>query len=152
MIIKVKADDGYKVVACGKITSRGVELRNIGDKGTPKLTFSISADRKKNGDTFDNTYLDCEAWSERAEANSGLSGGDTVLVIGMVHTEKWKGRDGEEKSKEVCKCDFILLECGVSASPKESTGNSKAQSTGYIRTAEADFAEIDDDDGELPFN
>jgi single-stranded DNA-binding protein len=131
MIIKGKTDGGYKVIACGCVTSKGAELKTIGEKGTPKLSFSLTVDSRKDGAT----YLNCEAFGERAEIYRYLQGGERLLVAGVLRTDKWAGRDGEEHTREVCKCEFVVQE----------------GPTGFPQTDPKGFEPVDDGETELPF-
>lgn len=90
------------VVLKGNLT-RDPEIREVGQKGSKVVNFSIAINRyfkKSNGDKGnETTYLDCEAWDSGAETIERLfSKGDPILINGSLKQDTWE-QDGQKRSK-----------------------------------------------------
>jgi single-strand DNA-binding protein len=84
------------VVVMGNLT-RDPELRNT-QSGKAVLTGGIAV---KSG-TDDVVFLEFKIWEKRAEAYAKFhKKGGKSLLQGRLATEKWKDKDGNERSKTV---------------------------------------------------
>ena len=128
-------------IASGPVTSKGGELTYIGERQTPKYKFSIRIENKRdeNGE-WASKYLDCELFGKDVERAPDLNGGEMVLCAGRLETRLWTGKDGDQRTATSLKCDFVAVANGRMPSANQPPEN---QPSG--------FAEIDDDDGDLPF-
>lgn len=142
MILSLKSG----CLASGRVTKSGGELTFIGDRGTPKYKFSVQVENEKdeNGE-WKSRFLDCELFGKAAEAAPEIHGGDLVFCTGKLETRTWNGRDGEPRSATSLKCDFVTV-------ASSSAPSAKPAGRGVDVYPEAgEFAEIGEEDGELPF-
>jgi len=126
-------------IASGPVTSRGGELKYIGEQRTPKYSFAVRVENKKdeNGQ-WASKFLDCELFGEDALYAPELHGREMVLCAGRLETRSWTGRDGETRTSTSLKCDFVMVAGGNAQKPDKPPEREQ-------------FSELDDDDGDLPF-
>lgn len=134
-------------IASGRATKSGGEMTFIGDRGTPKYKFSIqvSNEQDENGE-WHSHYLDCEFFGKSAESAPEIHGGDMVLCAGKLETREWTGRDGEPRTSTSLKCDFAVTQSAGGESAPKTAGKPVD-----VYPSKSEFAEIDGEDGELPF-
>lgn len=127
-----------RVVLMGRLT-RDPELRHT-PTGTPVVSFTIAVDRamSKNNAT---DFINCFAWRTRAEFISRwFSKGSMIAVEGELQSRTYKP-NGSDTNRSVLE---------VNISNVSFTGERK-DSTGGEYPPQADFSEIEEDDGDLPF-
>lgn len=73
----------------GRVTKKGAELKCVGDKNTPKCSFSLLTG--KNKDTMP-IYDNCIAWRELAEYASIAQPGDTIRAYGRQQSREYNGK------------------------------------------------------------
>lgn len=134
-------------IASGRATKSGGEMTFIGDRATPKYKFSIqvSNERDENGE-YHSQYLDCEFFGKSAESAPEIHVGDMVLCAGKLETREWTGRDGEPRTSTSLKCDFAVTQGAGGERVPKTAGNPVD-----VHPSESDFAEEEEEDGELPF-
>lgn len=121
----------------GTVTRKGAEMLYVGEKKIPKLRFSVCLETKRDPDgKFNSRYMDCELFGRKAEIAPKISAESMVLCAGKISRPSWKGRDGEEHSKEVLDCDFVMV-----------SGNAMQKAVQGTKF----FQEMDEEDGDLPF-
>lgn len=101
-------------LASGTVTKKGGEMAYIGEKRTPKYTFSIQIESKKGEDgQWHSKFLDCSMFGKKADNAPALSGGEMVLCAGKLSTRQWEGREGDVKTSTVLECDFVSVASNV---------------------------------------
>ena len=114
-----------RIILMGRLT-RDPELRRTGS-GTAVTSFSLAVDRdfKSQSGEKETDFIDIVAWRSTAEfVSKYFTKGRMAVVEGRLQIRDWTDRDGGKRR---------------SAAPSSfSAGGS-------------DFAEIGEDDGELPF-
>jgi len=144
-----------QVVLMGRLT-RDPELRHT-QTGTAVTSFTLAVDRGfKGGDGERQTdFIDIVAWRNTAEfAAKYFVKGQMAAVTGRLQIRDWTDKeDNKRRSAEVI-ADNIYF----TSSKKESGGgggrepSSNTNDGGYqTPTSGSDFAELEDDDGDLPF-
>lgn len=131
-------------LASGTVTKKGGEMAYIGEKHTPKYSFSIQIENKKGEDgQWKSKYLDCSLFGKKADNAPTLNGGEMVLCAGKLSTRTWQGREGEEKTSTVLECDFVTV---------ASNGVQNAVQR-QVASEPHGFQEVDDleDEATLPF-
>ncbi len=127
-IIYSKEQDGtLNVAVSGYITNDAKVYEKV-------VLFSVCYNRKAK------KYMDCKAWSDSIAGKIAacLEKHDEVTAFGTY--EKYVGKDGKERDQIII--DGLIPMLVPQAEPETPHPQSGAQ---------GDFAEIDDDDAELPF-
>lgn len=151
-----------RVILMGRLT-RAPEVRYI-PSGTAvgDLSLAVSESfRNKAGETVETTcFVDVVVWSKQAELCAQyLSKGSPILVEGRLQQDKWKTKEGENRSKLLVRADRVQFLGGRSGAgapqggdrpegaPEESFGGGEAPDT----PAGDGAGEGAKDDDNLPF-
>ena len=155
-----------KVILMGRLT-KDPELRHT-QNNTPVASFRLAVDRGYRRDTTDPQqqtadFIDIVCWQQQAEfVSKWFHKGQLVAVAGRLQQRDWKDRDGNNRTTfEVIASEVHFAERrndsqnaggypppGASLSRPEPAEQGMAPSAPTITSG---FAELDDDDGELPF-
>lgn len=136
-----------KVFIMGRLT-RDPELRRT-QSGTAVASFSLAVDRdfkdKQTGERATD-FIDVVAWRSTAEhVSRHFSKGRMAVVVGSLQIRAWEDKEGNKRRTAEVIAESVYF------------GDSKreAESGGYApheTSAGGDqFAELTDDDGDLPF-
>lgn len=124
-----------QIVLLGRLT-KDPELRHT-QSGTAVASFTLAVNRPsdKNGER-NADFINCVAWKGAGETIAKyLTKGKQLCVSGNLQTRSYKDKDGNNRTAyEVNVRDFDF--CG-----SRSDSNTSTQ----------DYAELTDDDGDLPF-
>lgn len=123
--------------------SKEPELRQT-QSGVSVLSFTVAVDRPyKSGEEKLCDFINCTAWRGTADfVSKYFHKGDGIGIVGSIQTRKWTTDSGENRyATEVLVQNVSFLEGKKSA---ESATASNASNDGG-------FAEIAQEDGELPF-
>ena len=154
------------IVIMGRLT-RDPELRYTQSQ-TPVVSFTVAVDRDFGGrdDSEKQTdFIDCVAWRSTAEfVNKYFRKGSMVVVSGRLQIRDWQDRDGNKRrSAEIVADNVYFGESrrrdddnrdgfgGNPYSPNSYGGNSDGNRGASAPAQNSPFAELGDDDGELPF-
>jgi single-strand DNA-binding protein len=145
-----------QVVLMGRLT-RDPELRHT-QSGTPVATFSLAVDRgytPKDGGERQTDFIDIVAWRNTAEfVCKYFTKGQMAAVTGRLQIRDWTDKDGNKRrSAEVVADNIYFTESKKSREGGASYASAdKADYAGYqMPVTGSDFAELEDDDGDLPF-
>lgn len=149
-----------KIFIMGRLT-RDPELRRT-QSGTAVASFALAVDRDyKNADgTKETDFIDCVAWRNSAEfVSKYFTKGRMAVVEGRLQMRDWTDKDGNKRRNAEVVVDNIYF------GDSKRDGNSGADN--YSASARSygapdggysvptpgpgGFAEIDDEDGDLPF-
>ena len=145
-----------KIILMGRLT-RDPELRRT-PSGTPVTSFSLAVDRdfkSQNGEK-ETDFIDIVAWRNTAEfVSKYFTKGRMAVVEGRLQIRDWTDKDGgKRRSAEVVAENVYFGDSkrdsagDYSAAPAYGApAHASAASTG----GQSDFAEIGEEDGELPF-
>ena len=127
----------------GRLT-KDVELRRT-SSGVAVASFTIACDRDfgQNGEK-ETDFIDCTAWRQTGEfVSKHFSKGKMIVVSGRLQIRKWTDKDGNKRST----AEVVADNCYFGDTKKESTH------TGFVpnNAVPNNFAEINDDDAQLPF-
>ena len=147
-----------KIILMGRLT-RDPELRRT-QSGTAVTSFSLAVDRdfkSQNGEK-ETDFIDVVAWRSTAEfVSKYFTKGRMAVVEGRLQIRDWTDRDGGKRRSAEVIADNVYFgdskrEGGSDYSPAPAYGT-PAPSRGYAAPAggQSDFAEIGEEDGELPF-
>jgi len=145
-----------QIVIMGRLT-RDPELRHT-QNGTPVASFSLAVDRRfapKDGGERQTDFIDVVAWSKTGEfVSKYFTKGQMAAVTGRLEIRDWSDKDGNKRrSAEVVAENIYFTE---SKKSREASGLPVAQRDDFSQgfstpVAGSDFAELDMDDGDLPF-
>ena len=133
---------------------RDPELRQTAG-GTPVATFTLAVEQDfKDKSTGERSadFIDIVAWRQTGEFVSRyLSKGRMAIVDGRLQARTWKDKNGNSRKTVEVVADHVYF-----ADSRRDSDASGAGAPAYApyappQTGADDFAEINDDDGELPF-
>ena len=139
----------------GRLT-RDPELRHT-QSGTAVASFSIAVDRdfkdKQTGEKATD-FIDVVAWRQTAEfVSSFFSKGRMVVVVGSLQMRDWTDKEGNKRRSAE-----VIAESVYFGDSKRDVDTGQPSYSGYPGSyspppsAPSDsFADMKDDDGELPF-
>ena len=150
-----------RIVLMGRLT-RDPELRRT-QSGTPVTSFSLAVDRdfKSQSGEKETDFIDIVAWRNTAEfVCNYFTKGRMAVVEGRLQIRDWKDRDGNNRRSAEVVADNVYF----GDSKRDSAGggydappaygapaSSYAPPAGAPSGGPSGFAELDDQDGELPF-
>ena len=147
-----------KIILMGRLT-RDPELRRT-QSGTAVTSFSLAVDRdfKSQGGEKETDFIDIVAWRNTAEfVSKYFTKGRMAVVEGRLQIRDWTDRDGgKRRSAEVIAENVYFGDSKrEGGSDYGSAPAYSAPYSGYAAPAapggHSDFAEIGEEDGELPF-
>lgn len=111
---------------------------NVTQSGKRVGSVSVRAYSRKDGTA---AFLTVKAWGNFADTVSSLQKGDAFLAAGRIENREYNG-----KTYTDLVCDFVIAcPSGTAASVPQNFSNLQS------RMDNAGFAEIGEEDGELPF-
>ena len=142
-----------KIFIMGRLT-RDPELRRT-QSGTPVTSFSLAVDRdfKSQSGEKETDFIDVVAWRSTAEfVAKYFTKGRMAVVEGRLQIRDWQDRDGNKRRSAEVIADNVYF----GDSRRDSSGDSGSGSYGGGYSAPvgggpSGFAEIDEEDGDLPF-
>lgn len=89
------------------------EIKDVGDSKVATLRLAVNRSYKKGDKWIDKpTFVDCEAWNQKAEYISDkVQKGTEVYVRGRLETDEWTTKDSGEKRSKL-KVYVLELQCG----------------------------------------
>jgi single-strand DNA-binding protein len=135
--------------------TRDPELRHT-QTGAAVASFTLAVDRDfkdRNSGERATDFIDIVAWRQTGEFVSRyFTKGRMAVVEGRLQMRDWTDKDGNKRrSAEVVADNVYFGDTKKEAEPGSNSSYNSA-SAGYGAPSGADqFAELSDDDGELPF-
>ena len=157
-----------RIIIMGRLV-RDPELRTT-QSGTPVTSFTLAVDRDfKSRDSGEKStdFIDVVAWRQTAEfVCKYFTKGRMAVAEGRLQIREWKDRDGNNRRTAEVVADNVYF--GDSRRDAEGAGSYSAPPAygsapafggpasyggGYAQPSHepSGFAEIDDQDGDLPF-
>lgn len=100
------ANSYNRVVLVGNLV-RETEIR---EAGTTKVTDNALAISEKRGENERTTFVDFTAWGRHAEIlQQFCPKGRTVLIEGALRQDKWKDKEGNNRSKLFVNVEDVKL-------------------------------------------
>ena len=130
---------------------RDVELRRTGS-GVAVASFTVAVDRDfsgKDGGEKKTDFIDCVAWRNTGEfIAKHFTKGRMIVVDGRLEMRDWTDKEGNKRRNAE-----INVANAYFGDSKRDGDSGSSYGTGYATpaTPAADFAQIDDDDAQLPF-
>ena len=161
------------IVIMGRLT-RDPELRTT-QSGVNVASFSVAVERdfgSRDGGERQTDFIDCVAWRQTGEFVSRyFHKGSMIVVSGRLQSRKWQDRDGNNRTNWEISADNVYFgesrrdseDSRGSYNPNNYVSNNYGSGNSYgggyesprgsapAAPAPSAFAELGDDDGELPF-
>ena len=139
-----------RIILQGRAT-RDAELRRTGS-GTAVSSFSLAVDRnfKSQSGEKEVDFVDIVSWKNTAEfAGKYVKKGRMVIVEGRLQIRDWTDKEGNKRRSAEVVADNVYF----GDSKRDDSGGYSAPGYGAPAPVDAhsDFAEIGEEDGELPF-
>ena len=114
--------------------------------GIKVVTIRIAVERDYNGDGERKVdFINCVAWRQKAEFICRyFRKGDPILVDGRLEMRNWEDREGSKHTSAEVNLSNVWF-CGTRKREEAKAENSEFSGA-------QTFEELDDDDGELPFD
>lgn len=135
---------------------REPELRRT-NSGKPVTSFTLACDRDfKNSQTGEKEvdFIDCVAWNSTAEiVEKYFHKGQMAVVTGRLQIRQYADKNGQKRRQAEILVNSVHF-CGSKESGAQtSSGADSGYSTQAYQTnaPSGDFAELEDDDAQLPF-
>ena len=154
-----------RIIIMGRLV-RDPELRTT-QSGTAVTSFTLAVDRDfKSRDSGEKStdFIDVVAWRQTAEfVCKYFSKGRMAVAEGRLQIREWKDRDGNNRRTAEVVADNVYFadskrdsagDNGYGAAPYGGYGaptGGYGAPAGYGMPESSGFAEIDDQDGDLPF-
>lgn len=148
-----------KIFIMGRLT-RDPELRRT-QSGTAVTSFTLAVDRdfKSQSGEKETDFIDVVAWRATAEfAAKYFTKGRMAIVEGRLQIRPWTDKDGNNRRSAEVVADNIYFGDSKRDSAGDMGGYSApaytAPAGGYsapVGGGSSGFAEIDEEDGDLPF-
>ncbi|MDR0293390.1 MAG: single-stranded DNA-binding protein [Oscillospiraceae bacterium] len=149
-----------KIILMGRLT-REPELRTT-QSGISVTSFTLAVDRDfQRGEERQTDFIDIVAWRGTADfVHKYFRKGQLVAVAGRLQSRKWEDKEGNKRvSFEVVADEVHFAErkqdspqaYGAQPSGAPPHRPQQDETPPFRLDAPATFAELDDDDGELPF-
>ena len=148
-----------KIFIMGRLT-RDPELRRT-QSGTPVTSFSLAVDRdyKTQSGEKETDFIDVVAWRATAEfVAKYFTKGRMAIVEGRLQIRPWTDKEGNSRRSAEVVADNIYFGDSKRDSAGDMGGYSApaytAPAGGYsapVGGGSSGFAEIDEEDGDLPF-
>lgn len=128
-----------RICLMGRI-GRDLELKKT-NSGVSVVSFPLAVDR--NGKDAGTDWIDCVAWRGTAEVLCNYADkGRMIVVEGHLQMRDWTDKNGNKRRSYEVQADSVYF-----ADNRRSEGND----TAAPQYAAGGFAEVSEDDGELPF-
>ena len=138
-----------KIFLMGRLT-RDPELRRT-QSGTAVASFTLAVDRdfkdKQTGEK-QTDFFDCVAWRQTGEfVSKFFAKGRQAVVVGSLQFRDWTDKEGNKRRSAEVVADQVYF-----ADSRKQDDAGDGYSGGYGQPAPSQkYAEMNDDDGELPF-
>ena len=139
-----------KIIIMGRLT-RDPELRRTGS-GTAVTSFSLAVDRdfKSQSGEKETDFIEVVVWKSTAEfVSKYFSKGRMAVVEGRLQIRDWVDKDGGKRRSAEVVADNVYFGDTKRESGTDDYGSAPAYSA-PAPGGQTDFAEIGEEDGELP--
>lgn len=128
-----------KCFLLGRMTKDPEIRRTNGGAAVTSFTLAVERDFKTNGEK-ETDFIEVVAWRNTAEfVSKYFSKGRMAIVEGRLQIRDWTDKNGNKRRTAEVVADNVYF------------GDSKRENREVPEYKQADFAEISEEDGELPF-
>lgn len=144
------------IVIMGRFV-RDPELRRT-QSGTSVASFTLAVDRdrKDENGSRECDFISCVAWKGIGEfVFKYFAKGSMAVVSGRLQIREWKDKDGNKRSSAEIVAENVYFGDSkrdtAGSNPSAGTGNSQGSYAAPAAAPTSDFAELEDEDTQLPF-
>lgn len=138
-----------RIILMGRLT-RDPEVRHT-QQGTAVASFTLAVDRdfkERDGGTATD-FIDIVAWRNTAEfVSKYFTKGRMAVVEGRLQIREYKDRDGNKRRTAEVVADNVYFADSKKVDPLEQFTAAHPET---VADSGAQFTELADDDGDLPF-
>lgn len=130
-----------KIIIMGRLT-KDVECKRT-QGGTAVANFTLAVDRDFKGQNGEKStdFIECVAWKNSAEfVSKYFAKGRMAVVSGRLQFREWEDKDGKKRKSAEVVAENVYF--------GDSKTNLDIES---LPATAGEFAEIEEEDGELPF-
>lgn len=128
-----------KCFLLGRMTKDPEIRRTNGGAAVTSFTLAVDRDFKTNGEK-ETDFIEVVAWRNTAEfVSKYFSKGRMAIVEGRLQIRDWTDKNGNKRRTAEVVADNVYF------------GDSKRENKEEPEYKQSDFAEISEEDGELPF-
>lgn len=132
-----------KCFLLGRMTKDPEIRRTNGGTAVTSFTLAVDRDFKSNGEK-ETDFIDVVAWRNTAEfVSKYFSKGRMAIVEGRLQIRDWTDKNGNKRRTAEVIADNVYF--------GDSKKENKVENKEEPEYKQADFAEISDEDGDLPF-
>jgi len=129
-----------RICLMGRI-GRELELKKT-NSGVSVVSFPLAVDR--NGKDAGTDWIDCVAWRGTAEVLCNYADkGRMIVVEGRLQMRDWTDKNGNKRRSAEVQADSVYF--------ADSRGGNSTTTKDAAEDTAGGFAEVVEDDGELPF-
>ncbi len=132
---------------------RDPELKHTGS-GIAVTSFTIAVDRDfsgKDSGEKETDFVDIVAWRNTAEfVSKYFAKGRMAVVSGRLQMRKWTDKDGNKRTSAEVVAENVYF--ADSKKEQSENGSYAQQPSAPVPDVPGNFAMLNDDDSELPFN
>lgn len=138
-----------EIIVMGRLT-RDPDMRQTGS-GTSVANFTLAVERDfkdKTSGEKQTDFINVVAWRNTADfVEKYFTKGRMAVVKGRLQMRDWQDKDGNKRTAAEIVADSVYFGDSKNSS---STATAQPAQPAYA-SPDVTFAELDDDDGELPF-
>ena len=142
-----------KAILIGRLV-REPEMRYTqNNTSVTSFTLAVNRDRKgPNGEQVGD-FIDCVAWGRQGEfVKQWFTKGMLAIVVGRIQSRQWEDKNGNKRTTIEINVDEMQFGETKKARGAGSTMSAPSYDAQPFITPDAsDFAELGDDDGDVPF-
>ena len=140
------------ITIMGRLT-RDPELRHT-NSGIAVASFTLAVDRDftdKNSGEKETDFIDCTAWRNTAEfVSKYFTKGRMAVVSGRLQIRNYTDKEGNKRRSAEVVAENVYFGDSKNSNSGNNFDNSVAN-FGNTAAPAQDYAQIEDDDGQLPF-
>lgn len=135
------------ITIAGRLT-KNPELRTTqSGKNVTSFTVAVERDYQPGGEKKTD-FINCVIWGNGAQfVEKYFSKGSMILVTGRMESRQWEDRNGQKRTDWEINADHVYF-----GGDKRQDNDNFQKPTANPNVSAQDFIDLDDSDGELPFN
>ena len=117
--------------------------------GVPVTSVTIAVDRDFGNGKKETDWFDIVAWNNTAKFLADhFYKGSMMVVVGRLQQRDWTDKDGNKRKASEIVADNVYF---GDSKKEETNGNNYGGNYGSYNAPAQDYAQIEEDDGQLPF-